>query len=313
MITPRQLRYFLEIAKTGSLSAAAVSLHIAQPALSQHIASMEEELGAPLLERHARGVRVTAEGKRLLDRAESILYQLSELKIGIRAPSGRPSGSVRLCVAGALATALAAPLYRYVDEHLPEVRLLLSTGMSAEVRSALEARQVEIALMPNAFELPNLVVQPLYKETFFLCGLARLFDGASGPIRFADIGTRPLVAPDRDHDLRRLIERTAVAHGCALNVRYELNSPELSLALIRDGLAFAIMPQNFNMNLQQRGARQVRCCEIVEPGIIRIQSIVYFADYPLHSAAEAVLRAVTAVVRRLITDGTVQGVPMPEV
>jgi DNA-binding transcriptional LysR family regulator len=59
-MTPRQLKYFVEIARTGSITTAASTLHIAQPALSHHIAAMEEELGVSLLERHARGVRPTA-------------------------------------------------------------------------------------------------------------------------------------------------------------------------------------------------------------------------------------------------------------
>ncbi|MBT2326959.1 LysR family transcriptional regulator [Variovorax paradoxus] len=308
MVTPRQLRYFLEIAKTGSLSAAAASLHIAQPALSQHLASMEEELGAPLLERHARGVRLTPEGKRLVDRAGSILDQLTELKRGIHEPLGRPTGSVRLCVAGALASVLAAPLYRYVDEHLPEVRLLLSTAMSTEVRTAVETRQVDLALMPNAFELPNLTVRPLYEEDLLLFGLTRLFEGQSGPIRFAEIGTRPLVAPDRDHDLRRLIERTALAGACPLNVRYELNNPELSLALVRDGLAFAIMPRNVGVNIgTQSSSRSVRALEIVEPRLTRVQSVVSFSDHPLNSAGSAILESVRTVVRELIRVGTLKG------
>ncbi|MOA58883.1 HTH-type transcriptional regulator GltC [compost metagenome] len=64
-MTPRQLRYFLEIARSGSLSLASAALRIAQPALSQHVAALEAELGVALFERHAKGVTLAAAGKRL--------------------------------------------------------------------------------------------------------------------------------------------------------------------------------------------------------------------------------------------------------
>ena len=70
-ITHRQLKYFVEIARTGSITTAATTLRIAQPALSHHIAAIEEELGVTLFERHARGVRLTAEGQRLLERSRA--------------------------------------------------------------------------------------------------------------------------------------------------------------------------------------------------------------------------------------------------
>lgn len=306
-MTPRQLRYFVEIARTGSMTTAARTLRIAQPALSQHVALIEAELGTAVFVRQARGVQLTADGRRLLARATSLLQQFDNLRHDITAPPERPRGPVRLCIAGALATVLVAPLFRLVERALPDVRLVLSTAMSFEVRTRLEARQVELALMPNAFELPNLLATPLYEETFHLFGLARLFGEEDGPIRFADIGTRPLVAADRDHDLRRIIERTALALNCPLNVRYELNSPELSLALIRDGLAFAVMPPSAGGAACVPGPQAIRARMIVEPCLTRVQSVVSVADQPLSAAALAVQGALRAVVAQLVDEGLLQG------
>ena len=75
-MNPRQLRYFVAIAKAGSISQAALALHIAQPSLSQHMAAIEEELGVSLLKRHARGVKLTAEGRQLADAATAALTDL---------------------------------------------------------------------------------------------------------------------------------------------------------------------------------------------------------------------------------------------
>ena len=119
-------------------------------------------------------------------------------------------------------------------------------------------------------------------------------------IRFVDIGARPLVAPDRDHDLRKLIERTALSMNCTLNVRYELNSTELNRALVHDGLAFAVMPRNAYPNLDPRA---VIAREIVEPTLTRTQSVVWVADNTLTPAGEAVRAALLEVSASLISQG----------
>jgi len=302
-MTPRQLKYFVEIARTGSITTAASALHIAQPALSHHIAAMEEELGVPLLERHARGVKLTAGGQRLLDRATSILRQMDRLRDDVRDASSEARGTVRLCIVGSVAPLLAAPLYRLLAERAPQVRLQLSTGMSREARALVEARRVDLALLPTAFELSRLEVIPLFEERFCLFGQQQLFDGDTGPIAFRAIETLPLVAPDREHDLRKLIERTALAQNCTLDVRHELDNPELLRQLVKEGLGYAIMPRNAfpTGDLQGLVAR-----EIVEPAIERIQSLAWMVDHALTPAGEAVRAALLDLVAAMIADGRLQ-------
>ena len=75
----RQLRYFVKIVEAGSFSRAAATIHVAQPALSQQIAELEERLGLKLLQRSARGVTPTAAGEVLFREASSILHQLDQL------------------------------------------------------------------------------------------------------------------------------------------------------------------------------------------------------------------------------------------
>lgn len=306
-MTPRQLKYFVEIARTGSITTAASTLHIAQPALSQHIGSMEKELDVALFDRHARGVKLTAEGQRLLERASSILRQIDSLKDEVRDASALPRGAVKLCIAGAVAHVLAVPLYRLLAQRTPDLRLLLTTGMSIEARALVEARRVDLALMPTAFELPRLEARPLFEESFCLFGAARLFEGETGPIRFADIGARPLVAPDRDHDLRKLIERSALDLNCPLNVNYELNDAELSRTLVREGLAFAVMPRNVFPGADGSG---IVAREIVEPEIRRVQSVVWMPDHALTPAGEAVRSALFEIVSSLIEAGVLVARPV---
>jgi LysR family nitrogen assimilation transcriptional regulator len=90
----RQLRYFVKIVEAGSFSRAASLIYIAQPALSDQIAELEEELGTPLLLRSARGVRPTAAGEILYREACAILKHLDQLPNVVRASLGSAQGEV---------------------------------------------------------------------------------------------------------------------------------------------------------------------------------------------------------------------------
>lgn len=306
-MTPRQLKYFQEIARSGSITAAASKLHIAQPALSHHIGAMEEEIGTPLLLRHARGVELTPEGQRLLERATAILRQLDRLTDDVRGAGQGAAGTVSLFVVGSVATSLAVPLLRRLEQRAPGVRLQLSTGMSREARALVEARRVDLALLPVATELSRLEVLPLFQESFALFGVKKRLGRRSGPVRMADLGDLALVAPDRDHDLRKMIERVALAHGCSLNVRYEVNNPELYRQIVQEGLACAIMPRNAFPSAPTLGLG-VR--DIVEPGLERVQSLAWMVDHPLSGAGELVRDTLKELVMDMIDKGSLMARPL---
>jgi LysR family nitrogen assimilation transcriptional regulator len=174
--------------------------------------------------------------------------------------------------------------------------------MSSEARAMLEARRVEMALLPTAFEMSHLEAVPLFEEKFYLFGQKKLFAGeGSGPIAFKDIGDRPLVAPDRDHDLRKLIERAALDQKSTLNIRYELNSSVLLRRAVIEGLGFGIMPRNTYSPAEARG---LMAREIVKPRMERTQSLAWLIDQPLSPAGEMVKSTLIALVARMVRKGT---------
>src|SRR6476646_57776 len=119
----RQLRYFAQVVESGSFSKAANQLNVAQPALSQHVRHMEEELGVALLHRGAQGVSPTEAGERLMRHAKRILAEFAEIHDSVRGETIAPRGEVRFGMPGTVSELLAAPLIEAAKERYPDVRI----------------------------------------------------------------------------------------------------------------------------------------------------------------------------------------------
>src|ERR1700754_1166961 len=134
----RHLRYFTRIVESGSFSRAASVIHIAQPALSQQIAELEERLGVSLLQRSARGVRPTAAGEIFYKEASAILHQLDQLPEIVRSSTGEVEGTVNLGFVSSLAPRLVG-LLDECREAFPKVVIRVSDGDSLSLESKIAA------------------------------------------------------------------------------------------------------------------------------------------------------------------------------
>lgn len=304
-LTLRQLRYFVAIAQSRSFSRAAAQLAIAQPALSQNIATLEELMGARLFERHARGVDLSPAGERLLAEAVELLARLDTLPAQVAGSEDRVQGTVRLAMAGSLAAVVVAPLLRQLQERHPSVSLDVSEGLSSEVRMQLESSRVHLAVMPGASELQGIASVPLYEERFMLYGTVEAMRALPATPSFARVAGLPLAEPDGAHDLRKIIERAATQQGLRLDVRHELNSPAMLMAVVREGLAFAIMPPSACVDAVALGDVQGR--PIRGGDLARVQAVAW-SESPAPSPAELAVRdLVVEVVHRLIAKGRLPG------
>lgn len=304
-MTLRQLKYFVEIAHCGSLSRAALRLHIAQPALSQNIAAMESALGAQLFERHAKGVYLTAEGRNVFSRAQRILEDFATLEGSVVTDTATLAGRVRVFLVGSLAGVTAAPLLAEVARRHPRIELLVTDGLSSYAKVQIESGAAQLALMPGAAGLTGCRHVPVLQEQFLLVGAKRLMGRSSQAVSFAQVSKCMLAAPDRAHDLRQVIEHVAQVADRTLDVRYELNSPGLLLSVVKSGLAFAVLPYSVCEDAILAGAVGVR--PIRAPEISRTQSLVWPEARPLSGATEAVREALVRVLRELIKEGRLGG------
>src|SRR5438128_1124426 len=128
----RQLRYFLAVMDAGSFTAAAARLHVSQPALGYQVKQLEARYGAPLLERHSRGVAPTPAGALLAAHGRRILAEVEAAEAALGALKGEAPGSVSLGVTPTPGRALAPGLVA-LSAAGGGLRLALREGLSDEL------------------------------------------------------------------------------------------------------------------------------------------------------------------------------------
>jgi DNA-binding transcriptional LysR family regulator len=143
----RQLRYFSEVYRTGSISLAAENLSVTQPALSQQIALLERELKTRLFERSKRGMKATEAGEAFARRASSILTSIADLESEIRV--AEPLAQISFAVGETLAAHFVPQLLVRLRARFGKTRFRVIESNLTEIRAALKTDEVDFALSPE--------------------------------------------------------------------------------------------------------------------------------------------------------------------
>ncbi|MCK2221026.1 LysR family transcriptional regulator [Actinomadura sp. ATCC 31491] len=147
MLDVVRLRVLLAVARKGSLTAAAKELHYSQPSVSHHLARLEAETGARLIQRAGRGIRLTEAGRLLAERAAEIIGRLDDTAEELAAHVGLRSGRVRLAAfPSALGTFVPKAALHLRAEH-PGLRLHLTETEPPEALRLLRAGRVDVAVV----------------------------------------------------------------------------------------------------------------------------------------------------------------------
>lgn len=147
MLDVRRLRVLREVAACGSFSGAADALSFTQSAVSQQMAALEREAGASLVERGARGVRLTDAGRALVRHADAVLARLDDAEQELAAIAGLRGGRLRLASFQSAGAALVPDAVRAFSERYPDVELGLREAEPQESLVALKAGECDLALV----------------------------------------------------------------------------------------------------------------------------------------------------------------------
>jgi LysR family nitrogen assimilation transcriptional regulator len=240
----KELRNFMRVARAGSVSRAAQELRLAQPALSRQIRKLEHELGVPLFARHGRGVRLSAAGSLLLERAEAITDLVHQTSKEIRDDRSPSAGRITLGVPPAAGRLVIPPFVERFQETWPQTTLHMREGVTSSLLEWLTETRIDIAILHNPPHLETLDITPLLTERMMVIGppAHRLTDKKQpSSYRIRDLGELPLILPNMAHTNRRLVEHAALEHGVRLQIKIEVDSVGFANALVEKGLGYTVL------------------------------------------------------------------------
>ena len=301
MIENKHIRSFLQVLDLGSFSKAARSLNIAQPALSQHVQKLEDQLGTRLLIRSARGVVPTPDGRAFERRARDILSLVDGAERLFQVGDQDLFGEVRLGLPGSVCPVLAPELLLQARAQFPDVTLIITEMMSGDLAELLRAGRVDAAMLFNVQETEDYTSEPLLVEKMHLIGVpdAPLLQAAQVQARgLSDID---LVGTYPPHGLRLLLERWSSEHKLPLDFKFEADAPSVLVRLAARGDCYTIVAKAAIAHEISSGL--IAAAEIVTPAIERLGCFCTSKRVPPSRARDAMVNLIRSVATRLVTTG----------
>jgi DNA-binding transcriptional LysR family regulator len=248
MLSLTRLQVLCEVLNRGSFSAAAEALAYTQSAVSQAIARLEAETGAPLVLRDRRGVRATAAGATLAAHAETIFALVEAAEADVAAVLGVRSGRLRVAsFPSAGATLMPLAVARFRREH-PDISLTLAEGDPEEIAPRLRAGEFDLALL---FQFPGVRERAggglrsvtLLEDPMHLALPAEHPLVSEPALTLADLREQQWVQTSASSPCARHVVRSCLAAGFEPYVAFESDDYDTVQGLVAAGVGVALIPR----------------------------------------------------------------------
>jgi LysR family hca operon transcriptional activator len=246
----RHLRYFVAVAEAGSLTVAAEQrLHTSQPSLSRQIRDLEDEVGARLLTRRARGIELTPAGRAFLDHARLVLSQVEAATEAARrvAHPTRPCFTMGFLTGHELKWMPEA--LRILRGELPNIDVMISSQYSPLLADGLSKGKLDVAFLRRERGVPGLAFRLLVKEPLVVILPADHRLAALKSISPRDLlGETFVTVSDTAPVLRRVIDNYLKRSGINIKPTHEVDNLAMAMSLISSTGGLGLLPayaQNF--------------------------------------------------------------------
>jgi LysR family nitrogen assimilation transcriptional regulator len=286
----RALHYFAKIAELGSITRAAQHLNVAQPALSRHVRQLEEELGAQLLIRESRGIRLTDQGRELFDRATTILRDVQRAKDEVRGSTGSPGGNVVLGLVPTICPLIAPDLVAILRRDFPRIDLTINESYSQPLMDWLDEGRLDLAVLTEPPPTRRAAIDHLIvEEMMFVTARGARKPGA---ISLDELARTPLIM---SRGIRSIVDNLLGHKGPLLTIMMELNSIETIRLMARQGVATTILPRSIVRDDAKRGDITMHS---IGEGLFRRLATAHSRNRRLSRSAQTVKDTITQIVAK---------------
>ncbi len=243
MIENFRLRVFRVVARHLNFSRAAEELLLTQPAVTQQIKALEEELGVPLFHRGSGRIALTAAGKALVPHADRLRRLSDEAVQAVAAASGERIGDLAVGASQTIAHyVLPAALAVFCEAHA-KVRVSAVSGNTDGMLQALLAGEIDVALVEGPEQRKDVHMERFMEDRMVLA-VPAAHPWAGKRVTSAMLPREPLLMREFGSGSRRVVEQALLAHGVKakdLQIRMEFDSTEGLLSAVEAGLGLAFV------------------------------------------------------------------------
>ena len=291
-LNPTHVRTLREIARHGSFSRAAESLHLSQPAVSLHMRHLEARCGTALLERVGKRAFPTRAGTVLLEHAGRAFAELDRAQEALHQLRGVVAGRLRLGTGATASIHLLPPLLRGLRARYPELELIVVTGNAPEIAAAVAANELDVGLVTLPVTGRQLAVIPFRLDPLVAVGPPGHRWPGPGALTAAELAPQPLILYERGGTIRRVIDGWFRRGGARPRVVMELGNEEAIKKLVGAGLGISVSPLMAVRDEVRAGALRMRP---LSPALVRRLGLVRRRDKPETPALRVFLNAVESL------------------
>lgn len=262
MLNFSQLQTFVTVISEGSMTAAADKLYLTQPAVSQQIRNLEDELGVDLLVRGVRLIKPTAQGEVLFEHAKKILLQAQQAEIAIKSMGSKLKGVVRIGTLNSIGLQIMSPVVSRLMRFNPHLHLKVDYEKGHELIRKFQNGELEVIILPETqkefgIDLGNVERKFLLKEEMWLVGNGKDSDV---PVQIEDkqLGMFPYVSFSSEYPgFQKSFKEKIKDLGISLNVVFESANVGTLKRVIETGLGWGFLPAH-SVKKQIRSGRLLR-------------------------------------------------------
>src|SRR5471030_2246269 len=239
----QHIQAFLAVARTGSFTKAANELHLSASALTVQVQQLEDWLGVALLDRSPRHVSITAAGQQARGPMEKLLLDLDNIVSGSRDLASLQRGVVTLAALPSICSGALPPVLKLFRQAYPGIEIRLRDVVAQRIDSLVRENEVDFGLGVRARLNHGLDFEVVMVDR--LC----LFLPDEHPlahkttVNLPDLSGQPMILTGRDSSVRERVEQLFDEQGLTLVPGLEANYMSTVLALVRQGLGMALLPE----------------------------------------------------------------------
>ena len=261
------LRLFIAVAETGSIGQAAEREFMAASAISKRLSDLELHLGAPLLNRHARGVTLTPAGDALLHHARNVQFGIDKLQAELSEYADGIRGHVRVHASmSAIFEFLPEDLGAFIHRH-PEVKIDLQEHLSSEVARAVLEGAADLGICNLSGATRELQTLPYRRDRLVLVAPKRHALCKLPEVAIAQTLDEDHVGLSSGSSIALAVQRAASNAGKSVRLRIQVSGLDAMCRMIHNGLGVGVMPERAFALMQ--GVGDLSCVPLTDDWAVR--------------------------------------------